>query len=100
MMSLADLTFGVITENNSIWLSMLCVLAALLLAGCASLPQQPVAPSSAPVQEAGATQLSRALAPVIAEHPGLSGVYPLEHGTDAFAARMVLATAAERALDV
>src|SRR6185503_20282079 len=51
-------------------------------------------------QETGATRLSRALAPAIAEHPGLSGVYPLEHGTDAFAARMVLATAAERTLDV
>jgi putative cardiolipin synthase len=100
MMSLADLTSGVITENNSIWLTWVCVLAALLLAGCASLPQHPAAPSSAPAQVSGATQLSRALAPVIAEHPGLSGVYPLEHGTDAFAARMVLAAAAERTLDV
>ena len=30
----------------------------------------------------------------------MSGVYPLERGMDAFAARMVLAAAAERALDV
>jgi putative cardiolipin synthase len=44
--------------------------------------------------------LGRALAPVIAEHPGLSGVYPLEKGTDAFAARMLLAAAAESTLDV
>jgi len=91
---------GMITGNNSIWLALVCVLAALLLAGCASSPQQPAAPSPEPAQESGATLLSRALAPFIAEHPGLSGVYPLENGTDAFAARMVLASSAEHTLDV
>jgi phosphatidylserine/phosphatidylglycerophosphate/cardiolipin synthase-like enzyme len=35
-----------------------------------------------------------------AEHPGKTGIYPLATGRDAFAARGLLAGAAERSLDV
>ena len=49
--------------------------------------------------ETGDTSLARAIAPRAAEHPGKSGVYPLADARDAFAARMLLARAAERSLD-
>ena len=46
------------------------------------------------------TRLGRALAPQLAEHPGLSGIHPLSDSLDAFAARALLAKAADRTLDV
>ena len=46
------------------------------------------------------TRLKRALAPVLAANPGKSGVFALANGLDAFAARALLADAAERTLDV
>jgi len=87
-------------ENNALWLSLAFLTVVVLFAGCASLPERPPISASAPAQKTGATALGRALAPDLAEHPGLSGVYSLERGMDAFAARMVLAAAAERTLDV
>ena len=89
-----------IAEDNTLWLSLACLLVIVSVTGCASLPELPPKSASTPPLETRATALGRALAPVIAEHPGLSGVYSLERSMDAFAARMVLATAAERALDV
>ncbi|MGE0073339.1 MAG: phospholipase D-like domain-containing protein, partial [Thiomonas sp.] len=44
--------------------------------------------------------LEAAVAPLAAAHPGCSGIHPLPDGLDAFAARMLLARAAERTLDV
>ena len=46
------------------------------------------------------TRLARAVAPAAEAHPGLSGVFPLPDGKDAFAVRGLLADAAERTLDV
>jgi cardiolipin synthase C len=46
------------------------------------------------------TRLGKAIAPLTAAHPGRSGIYPLNDSRDAFAARMLLAQAAERSLDV
>jgi cardiolipin synthase C len=80
---------------------MLVLIAAVLLAGCAALPEQPAGPAVAPVvANAGETRLGRGLAPLIADHPGESGIYPLKDGLDAFAARMALTAAAESTLDV
>jgi putative cardiolipin synthase len=74
--------------------------AIALLAGCGSLPKRPPEKPSAALQEnTDATFLGRAFKPVVDQHPGLSGVYPLDRGVDAFAARMVLARTAERSLD-
>ena len=77
------------------------LLAGLLLTGC-SLP--PLAERSASVAleltTAQATQLGRAFAPELSQRPGLSGIHPLSHPHDAFAARALLARAAERTLDV
>src|SRR5690606_24846085 len=44
--------------------------------------------------------LGRALAPSTAAHPGMSGIVPLASGREAFAARVLLARAAERSIDV
>ena len=46
------------------------------------------------------TRLGRACTPLEEAHPGLSGIVALPDGRDAFAARVLLADAAERTLDV
>lgn len=46
------------------------------------------------------TTLASACEPLTREHPGLSGIVPLREGYDAFAARVLLAEAAEQTLDV
>lgn len=46
------------------------------------------------------TVIGRATAARLAAHPGLSGIYSLADARDAFAARLLLADAAERSLDV
>jgi putative cardiolipin synthase len=46
------------------------------------------------------TRLGRGVQAAAAEHPGASGVYPLEIPQDAFAARVLLVRAAQRSLDV
>ncbi|MFL6708914.1 MAG: phospholipase D family protein [Massilia sp.] len=75
------------------------VATVLLLSACAHLPAP--APSAMPVAlESPTTSMALALAPVAAAHPGLSGIYSLREGREAFAARAVLANAAQRSLDV
>lgn len=75
---------------------------AVLLAGCVSLPSlQSRSHSSALAEaESAATSLGRALAQPVLAHPGLSGIFPLADAHDAFAARVLLARAAERTLDI
>jgi putative cardiolipin synthase len=46
------------------------------------------------------TRLCRGIAPKIAAHPGRSGIYALPDAQEAFAARILLARAADRSLDV
>ena len=77
------------------------LLAGLLLAGC-SLPPLAGRSTSAALELPAArdTQLGRALGPELAAHPGRSGIHALDHPHDAFAARVLLARAAERTLDV
>ena len=80
------------------------VLAAMVLgliaSGCATLPKNiERAPSSALANTAD-TRLGRAVARAAAEHPGMSGIHALTNARDAFAARIVLAQAAERSLDL
>jgi cardiolipin synthase C len=50
--------------------------------------------------ESGTTRLGRAIAPQTEAHPGTSGIYMLSDAHDAFAARVMLAKAAERTLDI
>jgi putative cardiolipin synthase len=76
------------------------VLAALL-GGCAApLPSLEDRSMTSAIADSTGTRLDRALAPQVAAHPGLSGIHPLSNPRDAFAARAVLAAAADKSLDV
>ena len=72
----------------------------LLLAGCGSLPSLDARSVSSAFTDTGSTRIGRAVTPLAARHPGMSGVHPLLDSLDAFAARMLLARAADRSLDV
>ena len=74
-------------------------LLACLLAGCASLPPLEPRQESRVLADTAGTRLARAVEPVATAHPGLTGIHALALGTDAFAARMLLARAAERSID-
>ncbi len=75
-------------------------LSTVLLAGCVGLPPLEGRSVSSALENSAGTRLGKALAPQLAAHPGLSGIYPLALAPDAFAARALLARAAERTLDV
>ena len=76
------------------------LLLSLVLAGCAALPSLEGRVASSVITDTANTQLGLAIAPLAAQHPGVSGIYPLADGRDAFAARALLAGAAQRSLDV
>jgi putative cardiolipin synthase len=75
-------------------------LLAWALTGCSTLPKQDKQTPQHPVLDTSQTSLGLAAAPELALHPGLSGYHPINLGTDAFVARILLARAAERTLDV
>jgi len=79
---------------------MVLGLSAALLGGCGSLPSLADRSPSTALADTHDTRLGRAIAPRAAAHPGKSGVYPLLDSRNAFAARVLLARAAERSLDV
>lgn len=73
---------------------------ALALASCTSLPVLERREASTALTDTDGSRLGKAVLPGAMAHPGLAGIHPLADGRDAFAARMVLAQAAERSLDV
>ena len=77
-------------------LALLCV---LLLAGCASLPENYPREESWKL-DAADTPLAKAFDARATAHPGQSGAYPLGEGIEALAARVALARAAAESLDV
>src|SRR4051812_40520592 len=82
--------------------SLLLLLAAILLgAGCASLPPPPPGrEASTALKDTGDTGLGKSIAPQLPGESGESIFYPLPLGPEAFVARLGLARAAERSLDV
>ena len=56
--------------------------------------------ASTALTDTAGSRIGRAVAPLAAAQPGLTGVHVLTDGKDAFAARMLMAGAAERSLDV
>jgi len=79
--------------------SLVAVAFASLITGCASLPSlEGRIATSAHVDTAG-TRLGRAVAPSVAANPGKAGIHALPVPLDAFAARVLLAAAAEKSLD-
>ena len=74
---------------------------ALLLAGCSLPPLAGRSESTALAPEAAqATLLGQALAPLLDQHPGLTGIHALSDARNAYAARALLARVAQRTLDV
>lgn len=77
-------------------------LVAGALGGCYSLPslEGRSETSALPLEQARQTMLGQMVAPALESHPGVSGIHPLNNAHDAFAARLLLAMAAEQTLDV
>jgi len=76
----------------------LFILAAL--SACARLPEHVERPRTTAATDSATTRLGRGTAAAVAAHPGKSGIHPLPDPRDAFAARVLLAEAAEKSLDV
>ena len=72
---------------------------ALMRLGRRAGPRRIDRDAECPPQDDVETLLGRTLAAEQAAHPGLTGIYPLADGRDAFVARAVLADAAERSID-
>jgi putative cardiolipin synthase len=77
----------------------LLLAAALLLAGCATLPPLAGRVETAAPTDTGTTRLGQAVAPGVDANPGKTGIHALPIPLDAFAARALLAAAAERSVD-
>jgi cardiolipin synthase C len=77
----------------------LCLVAGLM-GGCSTLPSLVNRTTSTALFDTGTTRLGRAISPLADAHPGKSGIHPLPDARDAFAARALLAQAAERTLDL
>jgi cardiolipin synthase C len=71
----------------------------LSLAACGGLPKGDRTASTA-MEPSGGTKLATLVQPRVAEHPKLSGFHELPSGEGALAARLALADAAQRSLDV
>jgi putative cardiolipin synthase len=75
-------------------------LSLVVVARFSRLPRLEGRSTSAALFDTNDTRLGESIAPLAEAHPGLSGIYPLANSQDAFAARMQLAQAADRTLDV
>ena len=83
--------------------SIQCVgtlLVMLSLAACGGLPKGGERPPSTAMKDNGGTALAAAVRPRVAAHPGQSGLHALADAREALAARLALADAAQRSLDV
>ncbi|MGB5834794.1 MAG: phospholipase D family protein [Thiohalocapsa sp.] len=79
-----------------LWLALL-----LALSGCASLPTDFERPVSSHADRADEpSRLADSAAPYLRKHPSRSGFWLLGDGLDAYAARILLADAADRTIDV
>lgn len=81
-------------------LALLAVGFGAGLTGCSSLPTLEGRTMSSAIGAEVGTRLHDSLAPLTEQHPGLTGIYALSEGRAAFAARVALAEAAQRSLDV
>src|SRR3954453_573094 len=73
---------------------------ALALTACAGLPKGGGGPPSYALKNNDGTALAAAVRPRLSGHGGQSGLHALANPHDAFAARVALADAAQRSLDV
>ena len=80
-------------------LSYLLVAFVVLVTGCATLPPPKDRLETTALTDTAGTRLGRAIAPGVAANPGKTGIHALPDPRDAFAARVLLAGAAEKSLD-
>ena len=73
---------------------------ASLITGCASLPSLEGRTMTSVLADTSGTRLGRAVTAGVAANPGKTGIHAFPDPYDAFAARAVLAAAAEKSLDV
>ncbi len=71
-----------------------------MISGCSTLPTLEGRTETTAIGAESGTRLYDSTTPLTAEHPGLTGIHALDEGREAFAARVALAEAAERSLDV
>ena len=83
-----------------LWQIGACLASLLSLIACTTLPKDFTREPSRAWDRPQETKLGRALAADAEQHPGMSGFHLLGSGIDAFVARMALAEAAERTLDL
>ena len=76
------------------------LLAIVSLGACGGLPKGGERTASAAIKGNEGTALAAVVRPRVAAHPGQSGLHALADAHDAIAARLVLADAAQRSLDV
>lgn len=88
--------------KRRVWLVLPGALIALtlVLSSCSSPPPLEGRVASSAFAQTDDTRLGKALTPLTMAHPGLVGIHALADGRDAFAARAVLAQAADCSLDV
>lgn len=79
--------------------TILAVCVLLLGGGCTTLPKDFERPESYAFTDTGDTALGKASLRARQGHPGQTGFYLLGNGLDAFVARAVLVSAAERSID-
>ena len=77
----------------------LALVVAMLAAACATLPPPGERTVSHAIEPDLRTRLGTAVGPLAAAHPGRSGIHALPIAPDAFAARVLLAMAADRTID-
>jgi putative cardiolipin synthase len=78
----------------------ICAGLAAWMAGCTTLPSLEGRSVSYAATDTSTGRIGREIAPRVAANPGKSGVYDLSLARDAFAARILLATLADKSLDV
>lgn len=79
---------------------MLAAFALLILSACVGLPPQAGRTETHAITDTDSTRLGTAFAPQAEQHPGLTAFHLLPDGVDALLARIVLADAADRTLDL
>ena len=79
--------------------SCLLLTVAVVVTGCATLPPPKDRVETTALTDTAGTRLGRAVAPGVAANPGKTGIHSLPDPRDAFAARVLLAGAAEKSLD-
>jgi putative cardiolipin synthase len=86
--------------QNKFLLGIISAMSLLLFSACIRLPDNSQRRESYVIQDGDKTSLGKAFQPLLEQHTGESGVRLLGNGVDAFVARAVLASQAERSIDV